>query len=708
MKKLQFLTSIFILMFTFVLQTNAQLNLDTVKAQKYDNGKQWAFDYPPIDYLKETYNLKTNEEWFDDIRLSALRLPGCTSSFVSEDGLMMTNHHCARGLLERLKKDGEDLIKDGFFAKTLAEERKIPGYYADQLVMIKDVTDEIRSAENTGATVKEKAENKKAKIKELTEKYQKETGLQIQIIPLFNGGKYSLYGYKRYTDIRLVFAPEMQIAYFGGDYDNFTYPRYNLDCTFYRAYENDQPVKSTNYFKFSLSGIEPGEPIFTVGNPGTTNRLKTVAQIEFARDITYRNNAFLFDSYYYALEDLKKEDPSRAKEFEDMRVQLGNSQKVISTTLKGLKDPYVLAKKIDFQKKLQEAVWKNSELKEKYGKVWENIESTRKEARKIAPQMASLSFVQNRMFGSKYFALAKSLLDVAKELAKPEDQRAAQYKAEKLDSTLKAMFPEKIDELLENTKLWINVEYMAMNLGWDDPLVKKLSGGKKGKEIAKWLLANSIFGDRNDVIDLAKEGADAIMKSDDPILFYVKEADTRMPQLQKQMQEITDTEGIYDDMLGEVIVKVYGTELPPDANFTLRLSDGTLKAFEYNGTVAPFFTTFYGMYDRWYSFFKKYPWDLHERWAKIPADLDLSTPFNFVSNNDIVGGNSGSAVINKNAEVVGLAFDGNIDSIIGNYIYIPYNNRMVAVDARAIVHGIEKVYKATRVSNELKNGKMDK
>ncbi|MCX7876406.1 MAG: S46 family peptidase [Melioribacteraceae bacterium] len=706
MKKLYQLIS-FLLLFSFVIPLNAQLNLDTVKFQKHDNGKQWAFDYPPVDYLKKTYNLKTNEEWFEDIRLSALRLPGCTSSFVSEDGLMMTNHHCARGLLERLKKEGEDLIKDGFFAKTLAEERKIPNYYADQLVLIKDVTEDIHNAEKEGTTVKEKAEKKKAKIKELSDKYQKETGLQIQIIPLFNGGKYSLYGYKRYTDIRLVFAPEMQVAYFGGDYDNFTYPRYNLDCTFYRAYENDKPVKSTNYFKFSLNGIEPGEPIFTVGNPGTTNRLKTVAQLEFARDITYRNNAFLFDSYYYALEDLKKEDPSRAKEFEDLRVQLGNSQKVISTTLKGLKDPYVYAKKVDFQKKLQEAVNKNSSLKEKYGKVWENIESTRNEARKIAPQMASFSFVQNRMFGSRYFGMAKSLLDVAKELQKPEDQRAAQYKAEKLDSTLKALFPEKIDELLENTKLWINIEYMALNLGWNDPLVKKLSGGKKGKEIAKWLLDNSIFGDRDDVIDLAKEGAEAIMKSEDPILFYVKEVDKRMPELQKQMQEVTDTEGIYDDMLGQAIVEVYGTELPPDANFTLRLSDGTLKAFEYNGTVAPYFTTFYGMYDRWHSFYKKYPWDLHKIWEKVPADFDLATPFNFVSNNDIVGGNSGSAVINKNAEVVGLAFDGNIDSIIGNYIYIPYNNRMVAVDSRAMVYAIEKVYKATRVSNELKNGKMD-
>src|SRR3989339_76203 len=711
MKKLNF-ALLFIILFAFILPLQAQLKVDTVKAQKYDNGKMWPFDYPPVEYLKETYDLKTDEAWYEDVRLSALRLPGCTSSFVSEDGLMMTNHHCARGLLERMSKEGEDLIKDGFYAKTLADERKIPEffpgkpYYADQLVMIKDVTAEIQTAENTGTTIAEKAANKKAKIKEINEKMNKETGLVCELYSLYNGGKFSLYGYKRYTDIRLVFAPDMQIAYFGGDFDNFTYPRYNLDCTFYRAYENDKPVKSTNYFKFSFDGIKPGEPIFTVGNPGTTNRLKTVAQLEYARDIAYRNNAFLFDSYYYALEDLIKEDDSRKKELEDLRVDLGNSQKVIATTLKGLKDTYVYAKKMDFQKKLQEAVWNNSELKEQYGKVWENIEKTRAEMRKVGPQMAAYSIGFFGLFGSKYFALAKSLNDLVKELQKPEDQREAKFKAAKLDSTLEAMFPDKVDKLLENTKLWINVEYMALNLGKDDPVVKKLSGGKSGKAIAENLLDESIFGDMDDVIDLAKEGADAILKSEDPILMYVREAAKRTTELQKQVQEINDTENIYDDMLGQVIVKIHNTELPPDANFTLRLSDGTLKPFEYNGTVAPDFTTFYGMYDRFFSFRKTYPWDLHSRWAKVPSGLDLSTPFNFVSSNDIVGGNSGSPVINKNAEVVGLAFDGNIDSIIGNYIYIPYNNRMVAVDSRAMVHAMDEVYDAERIADELKSGKI--
>lgn len=706
MKKIFFNSATLLLLFAFIYPLNAQVKFDTVKAQKFDTGKMWSFDYPPIDYLKKTYNIDVDEDWFEDVRLSALRLPNCTSSFVSEDGLMMTNHHCARGILERLSQEGEDLVKDGFYAKTLEEERKIPNYYADQLVYIKDVTEEVQKAAETGSNPEEKAKNKEAKIKELTDNLSKETGLIAQVVSLFNGAKYSLYGYKRYTDIRLVLAPDMQIAYFGGDFDNFTYPRYNLDFTFYRAYENDKPVNTKNFFKFSLNGIDPNEPIFTVGNPGTTQRLKTVAQLEYMRDVVYRNNSFLLDTYYNALEELKKVEPNRAEEFEKIRVNIGNSQKVISTIYKGLLDPYLMARKKDFQRKLQEAVWNNPELKSKYSTVWENIEKTQMEMRNYGPKIAAYTI--NPRFTPTYFSIAKKLVDFAKELSKPEDQRNPEYKSEKLDSIINSIYPEKIDRLLENTKLWIWADFMRMNLGDDDAYIKKLFGNKKGKDAAEFLLANSIFNDRDKVIDLAKEGADAIMNSNDPLIVFVKETQDKLTELQKLAREVSNTTQVFDDMLGQAIFSIYGTSIPPDANFTLRLSDGRLASFDYNGTKAPLFTTFYGLYDRWYSFNKEYPWDLHERWTKIPADFDLSTPFNFISTNDIVGGNSGSAIINKNAEVVGLAFDGNMDSIVGNFIYMPHNNRCVAVDARAIVHAIEKIYKADRIAYELKEGKMKK
>lgn len=704
MKK--FINRIFLLItFTaFAFNINAQIDLDTVKSQKFDTGKMWSFDYPPVEHFKEAYGLETNEEWFEDVRLSALRLPGCTASFVSADGLIMTNHHCARRVLEELSTKEKDLIADGFFAETLEDEIRIPNYYADQLVFIKDVTEEVQAAAETGETADEKAKNKEEKIKELTENLEKETGLRAQVVSLFNGAKFSLYGYKRYDDIRLVFAPEMQIAYFGGDFDNFTYPRYNLDFTLYRAYENGKPVQPEHFFKFTLNGIDPNEPIFTVGNPGSTQRLKTVAQLEYIRDVVYRGYAFVYDTYYNELEKLKTVAPERAEEFEDIRVNIGNAQKVITSIYKGLSDPYLMARKKDFQRKLQEAVWNNPELKEKYGTIWENIEKTQTELRQYGPKI--MAYTINRRFTPQYFSIAQKLVDFAKELQKPEEERLPDYKGDKLDSTIQNLYPEELDNLIENTKLAVWADFMRMQLGDDDNYITSLFGNKKGKDAAEYLLKNSILDERDKVIELAEKGAEAILNSTDPLIVFIKESQEQLKDLREKAEEISNTTEVYDDMLGQVIFKIYGTSIPPDANFTLRISDGKLASFDYNGTKAPLFTTFYGLYDRWYSFNKEYPWSLHEIWTHLPDDFDMSTPLNFISTNDIVGGNSGSAIINKNKEVVGLAFDGNMDSIVGNFIYMPHNNRCVAVDVRAIVHAIDKVYKAKRIADELKAGKI--
>lgn len=696
---------LFILLAFITLQTQAQIKFtpDTVKAQKFDTGKMWSFDYPPFDHFEKTYGFKPTQDWFDDVRLSALRVPGCTSSFVSEDGLMMTNYHCAEGLVRRVQKEGEDLINNGFFAATLAEERKIPGYWTEQLVFTKDVTEEVQKAIASGKSNEEKSKLKEEISKKLLEQYKSETGLNCQFISLFNGGKYSVYGYKRFDDIRLVFAPDYQAAYFGGDYDNFTYPRYNLDCTFLRAYEDGKPVKAENFFKFSTEGIKPGEPIFTVGNPGTTQRLKAVSFLEYARDISYRNNSFLFDSYFNSLETLKSLNPENKDAYERIRRQIGNGQKVFHQTYKGLNDPYLFARKVAFEKSIREKVMADKELKEKYSAIWDNLAQTRSEMRKIGPKVSA--FTLNQVFSAKYFIIARDLIDLAKQLQKPEEERDSKYKAAKIDSTINAIYPENMDKLLEYTKLHIQADYIRMNLGDDDSYVKKLFDNKKGKEAADYILANSKLTDRKNYLALIKEGADRILNCNDPFIYYVRETQDKIPELQKLQKEITDTEQIYDDMLGQVVFHFYGTSIPPDANFTLRISDGVLQSFDYNGTIAPTVTTYYGMYDRNYSFNKEYPWNLHPMWDD-PSAVNLSTPLNFTSTNDIVGGNSGSAVINKNAEVVGLAFDGNMESIYGNFIFMPHENRCVSVDARGMMEAFDKIYKADRFVKELKEGKL--
>lgn len=691
----------------FIGQLNSQVafNPDTVKAQKYDTGKMWAFEFPPFEYLKQTHNFSPDQAWFDDVRLSALRIPGCTASFVSEDGLIMTNNHCARGLRRLIQKEGEDLAKTAFIANTMEEERKIPNYSAEQLVYLKDVTKDVQSAIASGKTEKEKIALRDAKMKELKEQYDKETNLKCDVISYYNGSLFFIQGFKVYNDVRLVFEPEEAIAYFGGDPDNFTFPRYNLDCTFMRIYgEDGKPVKSEHFYKWSKEGAKPGELVFTIGNPGTTNRLRTVAQLEYLRDIQYRNSAFLADNLYKKLDQLKSVNPSQAEEYEKIRLAFSNGQKNISNTFKALNDPYLIARKKDFEKKAQEFVFANPELKAQYGHVWKTIESTRNELRGVDTKIAALSAAPT--YFSTYMLAAYNLVNQAKQAQMPEDKRERERSpfGGRFTEQLKTL---KLDNILEQAKLEINLEYIKMNLGQNDLLIAKYFGTKSNKETAQDLISRTIFKDPQTILALFQKTPEEILSLNDPFIKYYAENWDKLDQLRKQQKEILDTENIAFGLLGQIIYKMYGTSVTPDANRTLRLSDGIMKGYEYNGTIAPVKTSFYGLYDKYNGFEGKYPFNLSERWQTPPQGFDLNTPFNFVSTNDIVGGNSGSAIINKNAEIIGLAFDGNIESLQGNFIYLPAYNRTVGVDSKGMLEAIRKVYRITRLADELEKGEID-
>lgn len=717
LQKLSIVSWLFLIVFTYQLSAQV-INQDTVKSQKLDTGKMWTFEFPPFDYLEKTYGFKATQEWFDDVRLSALRIPGCTASFVSEDGLIMTNNHCARGLRRQIQKEGEDLAATAFYAPTLADERKIPNYVVEQLVFLKDVTPEVTVAIKAGKDEKEKISFRDAKITELEKKFTEETKLaRCQIVSYYNGSLFFVQGFRTYNDVRLVFEPEEAIAYFGGDPDNFTFPRYNLDCTFMRVYdETGKPLKTTNYFKWSTNGAALGELVFTVGNPGSTNRLRTVAQLEYLRDIQYRNSAFLADNYYSRLEQLKSVNSSKAEEYERLRLAFSNSQKNISNTYKALNDPYLIARKKDFEKKLQKVVFSNENLNKEYGHVWKTIETTRTELRKIDPKLAS--YTVNPTYFSRYMVIANFLVSEAKtKLLPPEQQQALAQRRQRGggqggpggfggQNLRDNLFPDNFDPILEEAKLEINIDYINLNLGKLDPAVRKFSEGKAGKDIAKNLIAKTIFKDKTTVQELLKKTPDEILALDDPFIqFYARSYD-QLESLRTQQREILDTENIAFGLLGQILYKTYGTSITPDANRTLRISDGTMKGYDYNGTIAPVKSTYFGLYDRFFGFEGKYPFNLPTRWQTVPKDFDLSTPFNFVATNDIVGGNSGSAVINKNAEIIGLAFDGNIESLQGNFIYLPTFNRTVAVDSKGMYEAIKKVYKFDRLADELKDGKM--
>jgi hypothetical protein len=705
------------LLFVFIYQLSAQsINQDTVKSQKLDTGKMWTFEFPPFEYLKKTYGFEATKEWFDDVRLSALRIRGCTASFVSEDGLIMTNNHCARGYRRLVQKEGEDIARDGFYAATLADERKVPNFLAEQLVFLKDVTDEVSAAIKNGKDEKDKISLRDAKMKELREFYEKETKLKCDVVSYYNGSLFFVQGFKSFTDVRLVFEPEETIAYFGGDPDNFTFPRYNLDCTFFRIYDTDgKPLKSPNYFKWSANGASAGELVFTVGNPGTTNRLRTVAQLEYLRDVTYRNNAFLADNYYARLEQLKSVNPSQSENYEALRLAFSNGQKNTSNTFKALNDPYLLARKKDFEKKAQRYVASDPQLSKEYGHVWKTIEGTRAESKPIETKLAAYSV--NPTNSSRYMLIGNALVAYAKFQLLPEEQ-----KKEILDRQAQmpqmggrgggpqmgfrdALYPDNWDQILEEAKLEINIDFITMNLGKNDALVGKFFERKPGKEAAKVMIAKSLFTNKAAVQELFKKTPEEILALDDPFVQYFAKTYDQIEPLRKQQKEIMDTENVAFGLLGQILYKMYGTAVTPDANRTLRLSDGVLKGYEYNGTVAPIKSTYYGLYDRYFGFEGKYPFNLSDRWKDAQKGIDLNTPFNFVATNDIVGGNSGSAVINKNAEIIGLAFDGNIESLQGNFIYLPTYNRTVAVDSKGMWEAIKKVYKADRLADELKEGK---
>jgi len=692
-------------------QPDQFINLDTVKARKFDTGKMWTFDFPPKDYFKTEYNFAPTDEWLNNVRMSALRFATyCSASFVSEDGLVMTNHHCARESVGKVNREGEDLHENGFIANTLDEERKVPGLFVSQLVEIKDVTADVQSAIDAGKNDAEIAKNKQSKIAELTNAVTAEKGkdYSAQVVTFYNGGRYSLYVYKKYTDVRLVFAPETQMGFFGGDPDNFTYPRYDLDCSFFRVYdENGQPLKTKNFFKWSPNGAAEGDPVFVVGNPGRTSRLSTTAILEYYRDYAYPYTMDLLNGAVKVYEEVIKEHPERNFELQDRLFGMANSQKAYNGILGGLRNPVFMQKKKDFENKFKAAVMAKPELKAKYGELWDKIAATRAEAKQYFKKLAAYN-VGGRGLSTEYFLVASKLVDFAHQMKMPEDQRAPRYKDSMLVQTKANLAPADFDKQVADKFASLIIGINTKLLGENSELTKILTGGKTGDAALTYAINKSMLSNVDKVNQLVEKGADAILSSDDPFIQYVVKTEKELDELQAKSKEINDREANYVQLLGRALYEVYGTSIPPDATFTLRIADGVVKGYDYNGTKAPVNTTFYGLYDRYYSFKKQSPWNLPKRWENPPAAFNLETPMNFVSTNDIIGGNSGSPLINEKGEIVGLAFDGNIESLPGNFIFDDTANRTVSVHSSGILEAIQDLYKDTRLSEELKAGKMVK
>jgi hypothetical protein len=660
-------------------------------------GTMWTFDAPPFDYWRRTYGWSPDQKWLDHVRLASVRLPNCSASFVSARGLVMTNHHCGRECTASASPPDSNYVVTGFSAGTLADEKKCAGLYVDQLQSIENVTTRVRGA-ITGSTPAQQAAQRTAVISQIQNECQQQTQLTCQVVTLYQGGIYSLYRYRRFNDIRLVMAPEESIAFFGGDPDNFTYPRYDLDLTLLRVYENNQPYQPTDYLKWSPAGATENELVFVVGNPGSTGRLNTVAQMEYLRDIGYPATLAAYKRLLAIYPVLEQTDTSAARRYQNTIFGIANSQKAVTGYRAGLLDTASMAKKRAFERELRARVAANPQLQAQYGGAWDAIARAQSELASFSPQLLYYGFGGN----SQLLQLAAGLVRVATEAGKPDSARLMQYRGPGLENIKRQIvMPNPIDTAYERMAIAAQLRAAQAALPANDPFLRAALNGKTPEQAAADLVRNTRITDPAVRQQLVQGGLPAITASTDPLIVFARAVD---PLARTQLARANALNAIIasnSEKIGQAMFATYGTNLPPDATFTLRISDGLVKSYPSNGTIAPYKTTFYGLYERSAAFDNKDPFKLPQRWVDRKANLDMSTPYDFVSTNDIIGGNSGSPVINRNAEVVGLVFDSNIEGVSNRFIFTTEVGRTVSVHSRAITEALRKMYDGSRIADEL-------
>ncbi|HZG53735.1 MAG TPA: S46 family peptidase [Pyrinomonadaceae bacterium] len=666
----------------------------------------WTFDNPPLKQWKERYNFEPTKEWLDHVRLASARLQdGGSGSFVSPNGLVMTNQHVAGGQLAKLSTKERDLVKDGFYARTHAEELKCPDLEINVLVSYEDVTARVQGAVKPNASDKEANEQRKAAMAAIEKESTDQTKLKSDVVTLYAGGEYWVYRYKKYTDVRLVFAPEEQIAFFGGDYDNFTYPRYNLDVTFLRVYENNQPAKTEHYFKWSAKGPADGEFVVLSGNPGSTNRLLTNAQLQYQRDLGNPLQMQVWSSRRAALNRYAATGAEQARRAGATRRSLENSIKRLESQQAGLLNARLYGKKEAEEKELRARIAAKPEWQQAYGTAWEQVATAYGALPKYAKRIAFSSIATPSRLGS----LASTLVRYAEEIRKPNATRYDEFRDARLEALKVNLFsPAPIYPDLEEAALAAWLEEAQKTLGNDDPFIRAALNGATPAGVARQAVTGTKLADVGVRQSLFAGGADAITKSDDPMIALARRIEPVYRELRAWNEEnIQSVDASAGQRIAKARFAVYGKTVSPDATFTLRLSYGRALGYSEDTTLVPFKTTYYGLYDRAESFGEKPPYDLPARYREGRTKLDLATPFNFVYTADTIGGNSGSPVINRNAEVVGLNFDSNIQKLPNRYVYVDEEEggRAVAVHSMAIIEALRKLYGAEKLAEEITGGR---
>jgi hypothetical protein len=654
----------------------------------------WTFDNPPLKLWKERYGFEPTKEFLDNIRLASPKVNNSSAGFVSPNGLIATNHHVAAGYIERVSSKERDLLKNGFLAKSQAEELKIPDASASVLVSYENVTERVQKAAGDA--------NDAAKRSGEIANIEKDcpAGLTCQVISFYSGGEYWLYRFKIYRDVRLVMAPEEQAAFFGGDLDNFTFPRHDLDFTFLRAYENDKPASTPNYFKWSETGAKEGEFVLVSGYPGSTARLLTISQLAYQRDIGNPLQKQVWETRRRALENYAKLGAEQARQANPGLRSFANSLKRLAGQQEGLLNPRNFARKEAEEKDLRDKLAQKADLNRQYAPAWENIATAYKQ---LPPMANRLAF--SNLAASRLATLAQQIVTYHIEVPKPNQQRYAEYRDQRLEALKNSLYsPAPIYVEMEEAALVDWLTEARKVLGPSDPFIKAALGDAEPAEVVRRAVRETKLIDPAARRALIEGPATAIASSTDPMITLARRVEPIVRELRAWNEKnITDIETANGTKIAQARFAVYGKTIAPDANSQLRIEYGAVKGYEEDTTLVPYKTTFFGLYDRAFSFGEKSPFDLPESVKSRRDRVDLSTPLNFVYTADTIGGNSGSPVINRNGELVGLNFDSNLQKLSNRYWYIEEGegSRAVGVHSAGILEALRKVYDANELANEL-------
>jgi hypothetical protein len=669
-------------------------------AAECDEG-MWLFNKPPRQILESRYHFSPSAQWLEHVQKSSVRFNnGGSGSFVSADGLIMTNHHVGADCLVKLSDETHNYYRDGFHAKTRGEEKRCHDLELNVLMSIEDVTGRVNAAVKAGLTPEQAFAARRAVITEIERESNQKTGLRSDVVTLYQGGEYHLYRYRRYTDVRVVFAPEQQIAFFGGDPDNFEFPRFDLDVCFFRVYENDKPARIEHFLKWSPAGATRDELVFVSGHPGHTDRLNTVAALQYLRDVGF---PYMLQRLYrleVLLSSWSQRSDENARKAKEMLFGAQNSRKARDGGLAGLLDPEIMSQKRLAEEKLRAAVARDPALQATRD-AWDRVAAAQT-VRKTHLRRYSL-LERSYAFNSELFGIARTLVRHAEEQSKPESVRLPEYtEARRPSLELQLFSTEPIYKDYEILKLANSLTWLTSQLAGERDLLQIALAKKSPEGRARDLVLGTTLENVAVRKRLYEGGRQAIDASQDPLIKLAQQVDPLARAVRKVMEtEVDEVERQAYAQIGKAKYKIEKGNTYPDATFTLRLAFGTVRGYEEGGMHVPFETTIGGLYQRSRKHHDKEPFNIPRRWVERKDKLDLKTPFNFVSTADIIGGNSGSPVINRNAEVVGLIFDGNIQSLVLDFIYTDAQARAVAVQSRAIIEALQNVYDARALAAEI-------